>query len=599
MQKVDTTRIEMIRRREPEGFRYLNRSFLAKKVAGVPDIDDLAELAGSGWWDDESTMQGFVQAHNGQAGPVETRLRVVFDGDAIFAAFHMEEPRMDKTNAIITQPGTRQVEPVDPVSGQMPMAYVIEKDDHVTVSLDFTHQHGRFVRFFVNLAGVGYAAQAEVSYPTEAVYPRRTFSQPWRKPYRCRVIKGDDYWCAAFRIPWSSAGVDPHQARVMGINATRCRTVGQMVRHCLCFAPFDDQSAMEFGDLYLGSQPIELEEIDFGRPVLDDNRFTFKLRNACDRELSLHCRARLVVERDGHEMSDDGATVRIEPGRTAQVEMGYTLDWQEGRRQTLTLVVSDASGEELLTSRYFFSYSQDITAEQPHAFDGPQPDPDPDDEDFIVKKRRFLLSRIPYFQRATTQEGAPSDFTLRSTCGKWEFNLMKPGVLKEVAAMIEEIFDDPNDRLAAATLLAHQKSFSMHMAPHTALHSQITPLSALRLNAGHCYSRALVWMGIARNISAADGEGIYGDRAHCILVLHHVMGCIDVGDDDRWIFDPTPGTFFYAWDNRRFATEKELEADPSLPARMVPARVTPFTNIRYHRPIPAGQVVFPQGAPAD
>jgi len=598
MQKVDTTRIEMIRRREPGGFCYLNRSFLAMEVASAPGIDDLPKLVQSAWWDDNSTMEGFVQSHDGKACPVATKLRVVFDGESIFAAFHLSEPRMDKTNAIITQPGTRQVEPIDPVTGKMLMTYAIEKDDHVDISLDVTHQHGQFVRLFVNLAGVCYAEQAESGYG-EAVYPRRTSSEPWRKPYGCRVITGTDYWCAAFSIPWSSLGVAPGDAPLMGINATRCRTVGEVVKHRLCFAPFDSQSASEFGDLYMGSQKIALDEIDFGLPVLDDNRFTFRLRNTGEDSLSIECRARLVADSDGRELSNDSASITIDPHKTAGIEMGYKLDWQENRMQTLTLAIADTGSEELHAGKYSFSYNQGIPAEQPHDFDGPQPDPDPSDEDFIAKKRRFLLSRIPYFQRVTTQQGAPSDFTLRSTCGKWEFNLMKPGVLKQIASMIEEIFEDPTDRLSAAVLLAHQKSFSMHMAPHTALHGGVTPLSALRLNAGHCYSRALVWMGIVRNISAADTEGTYGDRVHCILVLHHVMGCIDVGDDDKWIFDPTPGTFFYAWDNKRFATEKELEADPSLPARMIPFRGPFFTNVKYHRAIPAGQIVFPQGACGD
>jgi hypothetical protein len=601
MREFDPTRIEMINRLQPGGFRYTNSSFLAERVEAVPDLSDLAGLAGRGWWDADSAMGGFVRGHDGGRPAVETRLRIVHDDEALFAAFHLAEPRMDKANAIVTIPGVRQVDPVDPVTGEVPMMYVIEKDDHVQLLLDFTHGHGKFVRFLVNLAGVGYAEQTEVQNSSEAVYPgrQRGGGGMWNKPYRHAVAAGKDHWCAAFRIPWSSIALAPGDAKVMGVQATRCRTVGQMEKHRLCFSPFDVTSAMEFADLYLGSQPLALEELDFGLPVFADNSFTFKVSNPGDAKLALVCRARVTVDRDGHEMSDEHASVEIAPGKSRQVKMHYSLDWREDRRQTLELTMSAPGGEVLLAGRYYFSHTQDITAEEPHEFVEPAPNPDPADEDFVAAKRRYLLSRIPYFRRATTQDGAPSDFTLRSARGKWEFNLMQPGVMGEIAAMIESVFDDPTDRLAASSLLAHQKAFSMHMNPHISLHELVTPLSALRLNAGHCYSRALVWMGIARRLAAHDGPGEYGQRVHCVLVLHHVMGCIDVGDDERWMFDPTVGSFFYAWDNKRFATAAEMEADPSIPARMMRTRPTNFNNIRYHRLIPAGQVVFPQGAVAD
>lgn len=592
----------MIRRRNKAGFRYLNKSYQADRVSAVPAIDDLASLVEQNWWAGPATASDFCRAHDGGSPPVVTKLRIVYDDQFLFAAFYMQEPEISRTNTCIVQPGVRQIKPVDPVSGKVPLAYDIEKDDSAQLLLDLSHGHGRFVRFFTNMAGVGYAVQAEGRYTSEAVYPRNIFSETWARPYDCKVVVDETYWLAAWRIPWSSLDVNPAEATVLGLNAVRGRTVREWNYYHLSFGPQfgGNYNAGDFADLYMGSSSIALDEVDFGRPVLDENRMTASIRNTTGEELSLTCRARVVVDRSGQVVSDQSADLALPPDGRGQVELGYTLDWREDRRQTLTLTIARADdGRVLLTGPYFFAYNQDIPAEQRYRFDDPQDDPASGDEDFIVKKRYYLLSRIPHFSRATTRDGAPSDFTLRSDCGKYEFDLMQPGALKKIATMIEDIFTDPKDRLAAATLLAHQKAFSMHLSPHVALHGQITPLSALRLNAGHCYSRALVWLGIARNISAGDGRGPYGDRAHCILVLHHVMGCIDVGHDDRWMFDPTPGSFFYAWDNTRFATEKELERDPALAARMLRTRPSNFTLTRYHRAIPAGQIVFPQGAVAD
>lgn len=599
MQKVDPQRIEMIRRREKAGFCFINRSFLAEKVQVVPSLDDLAGLAGDGWWDTPATISDFINDHDGQPAPVETRLRIVYDDQDVLATFWMHEPAMDKTHALVTAPGTREIELSDPVTGVEVIPYVIEKDDHIQLLLDFTHHHGRYVRFLVNQAGVGYADQVECNYRSESVYPSRSFLEKWDKEYQSAVVNGDDHWCAAFRIPFSSIGARPDEVPVFGIDAGRSRTVTEWNHHVLYVGPnfrSGAQSATDFGDLYLGQAPIALEEADFGHPVLAANTFTAKIRNTAGRDLSLLCKAELTVESTGELFSTDSCDLALPAGATKDIQLSFTLDWQERRRQTLRLSISDKdAGSTLLVAPYFFAYNTDIPAEQPHEFDGPQPDPDPADENFIVKKRHYLLSRLPQFIRPTTADGAPSDFTLQSICGKYEFNLMKSGILRDIAGMIEEIFEDPNDRLAAVTLLAHQKTFSMHMSPHVGLHRQITPLSALRLNAGHCYSRMLVWLGIVSNMTSGNGDEFYGRRAHGMLVLGHVIGAIDVGDD-RIFFDPSPGAFFYHWDNTRFATANELRADPALVNRMVRNCTRFYSLPEYYRAIPAGQIVFPQGA---
>ena len=598
MQKVDVRRMEMIRRREKAGFCYLNRSFLSERLQSVPSLDELEKLLTDGWWDDLGTMSGFVNAHDAQQPPVETKLRIVYDDEAIFAGFFMVEPAMDQTSAHITEPGTREIKLTDPVSGKEVLPYEIVKDDHVELLLDFAHGHRRYVKFLVNLAGVTYADEIESRYPSESVYPRSTYLEKWGKDYQSSVARLENCWCAGFRIPWSSVEIAPAEARVFGINAVRSRTIREWNHHVLCFAPYlgGVQSTSEFGDLYLPEALIALEEVDFGHPVLAENTFTARIRNNSSKRLALRCGAELTFESITKPFSSDSADLELSPGQCEQIELNYKLDWQERGTQTLRFSISDGTtGTPLLVTPYFFGGKTDITAEQPYQFDGPQPNPDPSDEDFIVKKRNYLLSRLPRFVRTTTAEGAPSDFTLRSTCGKHEFNLMKSGVLKEIAGMLEDIFPDQNDRLAAAVMLAHQKSFSMHMGPHVALHRQITPLSALRLNAGHCYSRTLVWLGIVRNLSDGSG-GVYGSRAHGLLVLGHVIGAIDLPDGDRVLFDPTIGAFYYQWDNTRFATGKELQQDPKLGDRMVRNQSRFFSLAEYYRPIPSGQIVFPQGA---
>ena len=80
--------------------------------------------------------------------------------------------------------------------------------------------------------------------------------------------------------------------------------------------------------------------------------------------------------------------------------------------------------------------------------------------------------------------------------GSVAFDLMRSGVLDELAAWIESLFRAETDRLLAAVLLAKGPAFTNHADPFTSLEYGLTPLSTLRLGAGDCTSRATVLAGI-------------------------------------------------------------------------------------------------------
>lgn len=602
MQKVDPKNVEMIRRREKRGFCYVNRSFVAEKVDKSPDVNALEKLAAEGWWDADSVMTDFSLDHNGAPVPVETRLRMVYDNAVLFAAFRMEEPCMDRTRVLITEQGQRETRFPHPEyerSGREPFPYEISKDDHVKLLLDVANRRKRYVSLLVNMAGVHLADEAEFGY-AEAVYPECRYLEPWAKPYDCRVVKGDGYWCAAFAIPWSSLETTPDDAVMMGINASRGRTVREWHNHLLAWAPDAGAlSAFDFAHLYFGAQRVEVAEIDLGRPVLDRNELRIQITNTSDEDLGLRCAATVTVEASGAETSHEEAGLTLSAGASETVLLAYTLDWHECGSQALCLTVcNDDHGDLFETWFYLGNHGVPVPAEYPWDFSEPQPDPDPEDEDFVSKKLKYYLSRVPKFTRVTTNDGAPSDFCLRSVCGTYDFNLMKPGVLTEIADMVADLFDDTQDRLCALSLLAHQDAFSLHIAPHVSMHRKVSSLSALRLNAGHCYSRALVWLGIARELKTGNGEERYGERAHALLVMGHVIGAIETGDgDDRYVFDPSFGTFHFRWDNTGLATQRELADDHELASRGVRGRLNDFINLQCHTPISDGPVVFPQLAP--
>ncbi len=601
MQKVNPERVEMIRRREKDGFCFIDKSFLAERVEKVPDIGGLEKLASGKWWDSPGTMAGFVNGHNGEPANVGTQLRIVYDSENIFAALYMEEPEMGKTRTLITKQGTRETSFSNPPEIEKRIiTYPLAKDDNVGLMLDLTGGRKRYVNFVANMAGVHYADEAEFNY-AEPVYPVCNYLEPWPGKYETKVTKGPDHWCAAFKIPWASAGLKPEDVKLMGVNAARTRTVREWHTHLLAFAPAEI-SAFDFAHLYFNKKSVEVGEADFGRPVLDWNTVSLKIKNTSGGPLKLDFISELTVDSTQEIFSCERAKLKLARGKAKSVALKYRLDMHEPLTQTLRIsIFNEDAGSEIFTTFYRLGIlNADVPADYRWDFPGPQPDPAPDDEGFLEKKMNYFQSRIPKFDRVTTNDGAPSDFTLRSLCGKYEFNLMKPGVLREIADMIAKIFDDPTDRLCAAVLLAHGDAFSRHMAPHVALHSHISSLSALRLNAGHCYSRALVWLGIARELKAGKGNERYGDRAHALLIMGHVIGAIEAEDgEDRYIFDPTFGTYYYRWDNRTLATQRELCEDYELADRVIRNRLKDFVNPQCHTPIPAGSVVFPQLAPAE
>ena len=98
----------------------------------------------------------------------------------------------------------------------------------------------------------------------------------------------------------------------------------------------------------------------------------------------------------------------------------------------------------------------------------------------------------------------------------------------------------------------------------------------------------------------SSGDERYRERAKALLVMGHVIGAVETEDgEDMYVFDPTFGNFFFAEDNSRLATQKELSENPELVNRAMKRRLKDFVNIYCHRAIPAGSIVFPPLAPGE
>ena len=356
-------------------------------------------------------------------------------------------------------------------------------------------------------------------------------------------------------------------------------------------------SATDLGDCYLGEARVTMPVADFGSPVFDRN--TLKVTLEAPREAaSVKVRARVIRTETDTVTSDESVDAQVPAGGTADVEVPYLLDWHERNPHRMTLEVIDAaSGKVIFRTGYRLARSAEIGVTNRFEFPEPPANPSPGDEDFVTKKRNWLNWKTGRFERKTTVQGAPSDFCLQRAGGGVTFNLMEPGVCRKMAEYIESLFEDDLDRMCAASLMVHQKVFAAHCGPLTSMHTDMTPESAMRLNGGHCYSRALSLAGVMREIRYAGSDETYD--ATIMFNLGHVVVVLRGRDGKRYLFDPSFGAFFYAHGDTRLASEQELFEDPSIHERYIRNRRKDFCSPETHTDGRTGRVVWPTGAPID
>jgi hypothetical protein len=222
--------------------------------------------------------------------------------------------------------------------------------------------------------------------------------------------------------------------------------------------------------------------------------------------------------------------------------------------------------------------------------------PEPGTREFMDKKRRYILNRLPEFERATTAQGAPSDFVLRSRDGSVSFNLMEAGALSRIATFLHDLFDNENDRLLGATFFVHQPAGMVYSNLETQLVHQLTPLSLLRFGSAQCCCHAAVLMGIVEKMEINETGRCY--RCRRIGLEGHVITAVDL-DGRLALLDPSVGRFFYLWDDRTLATALEIAADLSLADRAGKGLRKYFEGTARFHYYGVGAGIWPPGAPAE
>ncbi len=563
----------------------------ARVVKRVPEAAAVATPEADAWFA-EPAIASLNDVRTRKAAGVATRVAALRDAKHLFVAIECLEPEMPRVHRFVPK-GAPKGEAVV-VPGVMPR--VLTTDDHVTLFLDQRHDKTTYYDLALNVNGAARAHRSTAAMGW-TVLPGMDYLELEGLRWEHAVWAGKDRWRAAFRVDLAGIGVDPARQPTVGFNVVRGRHIDVLTHQS--WADVVSVSAvpgLALGDLYLGDSGVTVRSIDWGALEYGDDTVTLALAGgARDREVELRA---TVAERDGkYSAATRSRAVRLAAGGKAQARAAFEVPFNL-TGLVVTLELADrASGELLYRAAWPLRSHGDLRVGRPHeqAAKG-APNPAPDDPRFHEKKVRFILSRLPKFRRRTTAQGAPSDFTLESEDGTVVFNLMEPGALRRIGDWISGLFGDDNDRLAAAALFTNDDWVTVHAGPRTPMQDHLTPLSMLRLGGGHCYSRAVIGAGVVREIvEAATGKR---HEAWPCLVLGHVITAVRRGGD--WVLiDPTFGHFFYNRDNTDLATAAELEADPSLVARVVSGarRAANYAKTAGHVRIETGTIVWPAGAP--
>jgi hypothetical protein len=319
-----------------------------------------------------------------------------------------------------------------------------------------------------------------------------------------------------------------------------------------------------FGDLYFADPPAALERVSFGELFGSDNVATLWVRNTGGRPRRVRAEIQTFTDSGLKRWGVTRHDFTAPAGGCAEVSLPYAFDVDGWEDQRLRLRLLDTGGRAFFEGWHLFGYKngQKLVVQFPRGVRAPNPRPGA--PDFMDKKRRYILSRLPRFERANTAQGAPSDFTIRSEDGRVAFNLMEAGILARIAKYLHDLFDEDNDRLVGATLFVHQRGVMVYSNIETQIVHLLNPLSILRFGSAQCCCHAAVLLGILEKMEIGDtGRRWTGHRigceGHVITVVHQ--------DGRHVLLDPSVGRFYYLWDDRTLASPEDVAADLRLADR--------------------------------
>ncbi len=463
------------------------------------------------------------------------------------------------------------------------------KDDSCEVFLDAAHDHRNYVHLIQSAAGIK-EAELTAAGPGCVRLERKISSAVFPGKWEGSVRKTKNNWEAFFAIDLAELGAKSYEpSSIIGINfVARSSYAGKTAY----IGPFPENSAHSpwaFHDLYLAKSPVKVKGVSLGMACLSaDNVFTARLDCPAKTKLTASIKT-FSTENYGLFYSKSAA---FECGKNRSISLKYRLDPHENsygysNYQKVSFELFNGKGKRIYNADYMLGYSNGIKLV--YGFPGKSAaEPSPDAPDFADRKRLYIMSRLPVFQRKN-----PGSLIISPEAS---FDLNDPKIFPKLAALVSGIFKDETDRLLGCTMLLHQPAFLTY-ANFPSWSGFLEPSSLLRQQLTDCSGFAEVLAELVSHLKIPGG----GRYKTLPLSLHgefggkpsgHVITLAKYGGTTIPL-DSCTGTFFYSRGNGKLASLDELLNDLTLAERGGRNFSVLFSGVKHFYYGSKGKILWP------
>ncbi len=419
-------------------------------------------------------------------------------------------------------------------------------DDRIELQLDLNHDHHDFFSITVWPDGRSRVESYRVN-ENHLSYDRRFFP-------RDRILAVDVISKVESPGWWFSVDIDlghlfdnDEAWRAIGLNLIRHRGVGgeETTMWCPDYKRVD--APLYLGDLYLGEPPVEVESVRLGNVCWGRNRGRL--------DVSTDAKTVLTINSYNYKGLWKTSDIPVEKGLC---EFNYEIDPHELMHASIELML-----DGVRWGSYEFGWKRSVLLTHRPTGGSTAPRPDAGAEDYYWKYCRYILDRLPRFQR--TVDG----FTI-SADGVADIDLRRTDALEKLAEMISGRFATTEDRIAAATLVLCQQGMMVSSATGARLTKQEDGPGILRIGAAFCDAYGELLRDLLNCLSDENGEPLQA------VVVNFVPGAVNTfGWPHHWcagvaycdgitILDSELGVVYVNPGKGRLATLKELIDRPEL-----------------------------------
>lgn len=535
---------------------------------------------GEAEWGGATQLSTFLR-EDGAPAERQSTVWIGRDDAYLYLAVRCEEPN----TAALQRPGS-------------PYSRKIEARDHVEIRLNPAHDHVNFIRFIVcpfdhTEVAVGSYRIGYRAGPGSRWFDHEDDARVHPHYFRyVSAIEEGRAWSFEMAIPYESLLTEvPGPGTVWGINVARYTswpvfqesdganlTVDPRgrpdERSSISIAEgHSSTSPLAYADLLFDENPLQLVTADFGVPQFGSNSATLQFVAADSSELVAVCS---VQPTNGGRSIDSARETPLSGGGGSSASA--TLTWKATHytdSNILKIEVKDrVSGCRRWHGSFEFGWEHGaLPLLYMHRGEtaGAVPDPDPADPDFLIKKGCYIAARQHRFHRRNTTHGAPSDYTIASSDGTVQFNLMDEQCLDAMARYVHQAYENDGDRLLGMMFLIGQHAFMRaHPAYDPQTSGRLETLSLLRFGSGWCGHMARVMAVILNRMEVGNSGRTH--RARCFGIGGHGLVLVEYRDDYA-ILDSKHMSLYYLLDNSDLATVKDLRQHPEIGRRAYPSQM--------------------------